>query len=84
MCYSEPLATPSATEPLCYSMRCYSSDTARYSECDVTPELSTAAAQHHRVCEDRLALLPLMQMSRDILFDICLARSARKIFDIMW
>ena len=39
MCYSEPLATPSATEPLCYSMRCYSSDTARYSECDVTPEL---------------------------------------------
>ena len=40
MCYSEPLATPSATEPLCYSMRCYSSDTARYSECDVTPELS--------------------------------------------
>ena len=44
MCYSEPLATPSATEPLCYSMRCYSSDTARYSECDVTPELSSPHA----------------------------------------
>ena len=46
MCYSEPLITPSATEPLCYSSvtACdtawrYSSDTARYSECDVTPEL---------------------------------------------
>ena len=60
MCYSEPLATPSATEPLCYSMRCYSSDTARYSECDVTPELRLAGGTgwKHLIPSQKNALFP--------------------------